>query len=160
MQSTDSTDVLWPSWKNSNTEAFPTENQEVHPSLADPAPVPSYSDLPESLLPLSRTKEESSSGAAPLLHLTDKPANYNVQSNVRTSVGLAMLEGAIFLVSVYGKGCRNWRENMSLVKRTKKYILIFFKSEMIPRFHSPISKPRYFSLGETMGSYLTFSLLS
>nr|XP_056708099.1 tumor necrosis factor receptor superfamily member 10B-like [Euleptes europaea] len=85
--SADSTDDLLPSWKISNTDALPIENQEAQPSLAHPASVSSsYSDLPESIdIPLSSTKEASSSGAAPLLHLTDKPVAHNVQTNVRKS---------------------------------------------------------------------------
>ncbi|XP_015283023.1 PREDICTED: tumor necrosis factor receptor superfamily member 10A-like [Gekko japonicus] len=80
----DSTDDLLPSRKNSNTDALPTEIQEVHPSLVDPASVSSYSVLPGSInLSLSHTKEAS--GAAPLLHLTDKPVSCNVQSNVQPS---------------------------------------------------------------------------
>ncbi|XP_060118151.1 tumor necrosis factor receptor superfamily member 10B-like [Heteronotia binoei] len=80
--SADSTDDLLPSRKNSNTDAHPTESQEVHPSLADPASVSSYSDLPGSIsLSLNCTKEASSSGSAPLPQLTDKPVTYNVQSN-------------------------------------------------------------------------------
>ncbi|XP_054828736.1 tumor necrosis factor receptor superfamily member 10A-like isoform X2 [Eublepharis macularius] len=84
--SADSTVDLLPSRKNSNTDALPTESQEVRTYCADPDFESSCSDLPENInLPSGNTQEASSSGAVPLLHLTNKSGTHNVKSNVQPS---------------------------------------------------------------------------
>ncbi|XP_048339172.1 tumor necrosis factor receptor superfamily member 10B-like isoform X2 [Sphaerodactylus townsendi] len=94
--SSDSTDDLLPSRKNSNTNPLLTESQEVQPSLSDPVSVSSCSGLPESFsVPLSSTEDTSSSGTAPLLRLTDKPVTHNTQSNLKVLPSITECSAAV-----------------------------------------------------------------